>query len=158
MAKGRRQTIKTELLTATLDDFLGAEPVINRILAAPYDPAFQSAQIDLSKRLLMLVRAIRTVRDDSGHEPIREKMLREGAKREGESWYFDDVAKQKAYKEGMRTLGSAEHTIDAPVIADSEIDGTDKDTPVLQPVPPLMAGERALIDFLLTYTDPGGEA
>lgn len=157
MAKGRRPTIKTELLTATLEDLLNAEPTINRLLTAPYDPTRQRDQIDLSKRLMLLLRGINAAREDSGLAAIREKLFREHGKKEGERWYFEDEKKQRLFNEGMRAVLSEDHTIDAPFIADLEIDGDGLTPAFLQPTPPLSAGERAAIDFLLTYPDAGGD-
>jgi hypothetical protein len=158
MAKGRRPTLKTELLTATLEELLNAEPTINRLLTAPYEPARQRDQIDLSRRLMLVLRGINAAREDSGLAAIREKLFREHGKKDGDRWYFEDAQKQRAFNEGMREVLGAEHTIDAPFIADLEIDGADGAPGFLQPNPPLSAGERAAIDFLLTYPDAGGEA
>lgn len=157
MAKGRRSTLKTEVLTATLEDLLNAESTINRLLSAPYDVTNQRNQIDLSKRLMLLARAINTAREDSGVTAIREKLLREHGKKDGERWYFEDDKKQRTFNDGMRQVFGAEHTIDAPFIADWEIDGDDAAPGFLVPQPQLTAGERAAIDFLLTYPDAGGD-
>jgi hypothetical protein len=157
MAKGRRPTLKTELITATLEDLLNAEPTINRLLTAAYEPARQRDQIDLSKRLMLVLKGINNAREDSGMAAIREKLLREHGKKDGERWYFEDAQKQRQYNEGMREVLSADHTIDAPFIADLEIDGHGDAPGFLQPSPALSAGERAAIDFLLTYPDPGGD-
>lgn len=156
MAKGRRPTTKTELLTATLEDLLNAEPTINRLLSATYDPARQRDQIDLSRRLMLLGRGINAAREDSGVTAIREKLLREHGKKDGERWYFEDEKKQRLFNEGMRAVLGADHTIDAPFISGFEIDGDSVWPGILQPTPPLSAGERAAIDFLLTYADEGG--
>lgn len=157
MTKGRRTTLKTELLTAKLDDLLNAEATVNRLLTAPYDPRRQAQQIDLSKRLMMLLKGINSAREDSCMTAIREKLLRDGGKQDNGRWYFDDEKKQKAFNEGMRLVLSADHTIDAPVIYAAEIDWTDELPPLLAPEPPLSAGERAALDLLLTYPDAGGD-
>lgn len=157
MTKGRRSTIKTEALTATLEDLLNAEPTINRLLSAPFEPARQRDQIEVSRRLMLIARGINTAREDSGLTAIREKLFREHGKKENDRWYFEDEKKQRLFNDGMRAVLSAEHTIDAPSIVDIDIDGIDDAPGVLQPNPPLSAGERTSIDFLITYPDPGGD-
>lgn len=159
MTKGRRTTHKNEPITATLEDFLNAQPTIERLLLAPYDRKRQAKQIDLSQRLQRLQQRITDAREDSAVATIQQKLMRDGGQQDGQRWYFTDPEKERAMHAGLRQVNDTPVTISAPIISVDEIDGAASADgksveTILDPQPPLTAGERAAIDFLLTYPDP----
>ncbi len=161
MTKGRRTTHKNEPITATLEEFLNAQPTIERLLLAPYDRKRQAKQIDLSQRLQRLQQRITAAREDSAVATIQQKLMRDGGQQDGQRWYFTDPQKEKAMHAGVRQVNEGPVTIDVPVITVDEVDGKEGEDgksieTILDPNPALTAGERAAIDFLLTYPDEGG--
>lgn len=157
MPKGRRQH-ETQKVEATLREWLNAKLVIDTMLTTPFDFSNRkrhSEQVDLSRRLLRIASVVTVAYEESGADATRSKHLRDGGKQDGQGLFFDNPEAEIACNREINKIYDETVELDIPVIKADEIDGTDDFGGPL--TDRIIHGQRAAIDFLLTYPDAGGD-
>jgi hypothetical protein len=154
MAKGRQTIHATQKVEATIREWQNAKMVLISMMNTPFDTknrARHAAQIDISRRMLKIVNAVQRAYDESGIDATRSKHTKENATQVGQEWIFNSVEADNACAFAMNTILDSAVELDVPVFEASEIDGTD-DFPGPM-TGSISFGQRAAIDFLLTYPD-----
>ncbi len=159
MAKGRRPSIKTAPFECALIDLINARQAIARLLSQPYDRQRLPAQMDLSRRLLMINNEIGKAIEDGDNATVIDKAAESlGGKKQGNEWRFEDKAKQREFNALLRKLSGELVVIELPVIHVHEIDGEQTSNGLKFVIDQCMAiGDRTALDFLIEYPD-GAEA
>ena len=158
MAKGRKE-ITTHTATASLIEWMAAQNIFKGILQMPFDTsdrARHAKQVDLARRMIRIINAAERAHADSGIDAVRDKHLNEGATQNGKAWVWKTPEAQTACARAINAIYAEDEyqavSMSVPIIHASEIDGEEGVFGIR-----LIGGERAAIDFLLTYPDAGGD-
>lgn len=162
MAKGRRNTTKTDTVTGTIDEIIAAIPVLQRLLACRYDVRRQALQIDLASRLMKTLRELELARENAALPTHQDKLREAHGKKEGsppnEIWRYESPEKERAYIAGIMLVTTQAVDLVVPRIFAHEIDGTiDPKTSAVVTIfdieKPLTLAERQNIDWLIEYEE-----